>query len=130
MNINVEMSIGEFFDKITILEIKESRIEDPEKLANVKKKLGYLNNLLDSLPFSRKQVEAEVDRLRQVNEKIWDIEDNIRLKEASKSFDEEFIELARSVYYTNDKRAEIKRAINIKLGSDFVEEKSYEEYAS
>lgn len=130
MNINVEMSIGEFFDKITILEIKKSRIKDVEKLGNVEKELDYLNNLLSEIPFSRDQVEIEVTGLREVNEKIWDIEDNIRLKESSKSFDDGFIELARSVYFTNDKRAEIKRDINLKLGSDFVEEKSYEEYAS
>jgi len=129
MNINVEMSIGEFFDKITILEIKESRIKDAEKLINVKKELSYLNNLLSGLPFSRDQVEKEVIDLREINEKIWDIEDNIRLKESSKAFDEEFTELARSVYFSNDRRAEIKRDINLKLGSDFVEEKSYEDYS-
>lgn len=128
MNINVEMSIGEFFDKITILEIKECNIKDAEKLANVKKELGYLNDLLSELPFSREQVRKEVADLRVVNEKIWDIEDSIRIKESSKSFDDDFIELARSVYITNDRRAEIKRDINLKLGSDFVEEKSYEEY--
>ena len=130
MNVNVEMSIGEFFDKITILEIKECNIKDAGKLANVKKELGYLNGLLSELPFSRDQVEKEVNDLREINEKIWDIEDNIRLKELSKSFDAEFIELARSVYFSNDKRAEIKRDINLKLESDFVEEKSYEEYTS
>ena len=128
MNVSVEISIGEFFDKITILEIKQDRISSAEKLVNIKKELDYLNKLLDSLPFSRADVESEVAELRTINEQLWEIEDDIREKESNKSFDEGFIELARSVYFTNDKRSDVKRAINIKLGSDFVEEKSYEEY--
>lgn len=129
MNINVEISVGEFFDKITILEIKQERINDEDKLKNVNNELGYLNALIDSLPFERADVEQEVRDLKSINEKIWEIEDNIRLKEAAKEFDADFIELGRSVYFSNDKRAEIKRQINIKLGSDFVEEKSYEDYS-
>jgi hypothetical protein len=128
MNINVELSIGEFFDKMTILEIKQERIPDPVKLENINKEHAYLVDLLNQLPFSRTDVENEVAELKSVNEALWVIEDDIREKERNKIFDEEFIELARSVYITNDRRSEIKRAINIKLGSDFVEEKSYEEY--
>lgn len=128
MNINTEISIGEFFDKITILEIKQSRIKDASKLANINKELSALNRLLQASAFSRSDVEQEVAELREINEKLWVIEDDIREKESKKLFDEEFIELARSVYFTNDKRSDIKRAINIKLGSDFVEEKSYEDY--
>lgn len=128
MNVNVEISIGEFFDKVTILEIKRERIQDEEKLKNINNELDALNTLLEQLPFSRDQVADEVGELKAINEKLWVIEDDIRDKEAAKSFDQEFIELARSVYITNDRRSEVKRDINIKLGSSFVEEKSYEQY--
>jgi len=128
MNISVEISIGEFFDKLTILEIKQSQIKDAAKLENINKELGALNALLQDLPFSREDVEREVNALRVVNEQLWVIEDDIRLKESKKSFDEKFIELARAVYVTNDKRSKVKYSINQKLGSDFVEEKSYENY--
>lgn len=128
MNINIEISIGEFFDKLTILEIKKERIADRAKLVNINKELDALNALLDGLPVSRADVENEVNELKAINEKLWVIEDDIRDKESKKSFDREFIELARAVYFTNDKRSDVKRAINLKLGSDFIEEKSYEEY--
>lgn len=128
MNINLEISIGEFFDKITILEIKKERISDAEKLVHINNELDALIGLLDTLPFSRDDVEKEVGELRSINEQLWVIEDDIRDKESQKSFDQAFIELARSVYFTNDRRSDVKRDINIKLGSDFVEEKSYEEY--
>lgn len=128
MNINVDLSIGEFFDKMTILEIKRERITDRDKLDNINKEYSYLEGLLDELSITREDVAEEVGKLKEVNEKLWIIEDDIREKERRKSFDAEFIELARSVYITNDQRSEIKRAINLKLGSDFVEEKSYEEY--
>ena len=128
MNINVDLSIGEFFDKMTILEIKRERITDRDKLENINKEYSYLEGLLDELSITRKDVAEEVGKLKEVNEKLWIIEDDIREKERRKSFDAEFIELARSVYITNDQRSEIKRAINLKLGSNFVEEKSYEEY--
>ena len=128
MNINIEISIGEFFDKITILEIKQERIKDQAKLVNINRELDALNALLDGLPVSRADVENEVNELKAINEKLWVIEDDIRDKESKKSFDQEFIELARAVYFTNDKRSDVKRAINIILGSDFIEEKSYEEY--
>ncbi len=128
MNINVEISIGEFFDKVTILEIKSERISDEAKLVNINKELDALNALLDTLPISREDVAEEVAELKLINESLWIIEDDIREKERAKAFDEEFIELARSVYFTNDKRSDVKRAINVKLGSDFVEEKSYEDY--
>ena len=128
MNINVDLSIGEFFDKMTILEIKRERITDRDKLENISKEYSYLEGLLDELSITREDVAEEVGKLKEVNEKLWIIEDNIREKERKRFFDAEFIELARSVYITNDQRSEIKRAINLKLGSDFVEEKSYEEY--
>ena len=113
---------------MTILEIKRERITDRDKLENIYKEYSYLEGLLDELSITREDVAEEVGKLKEVNEKLWIIEDDIREKERSKSFDAEFIELARSVYITNDLRSEIKRAINLKLGSDFVEEKSYEEY--
>ena len=128
MNVNVDISIGEFFDKLTILEIKRVQIRDPDKLLNINKELDSLNELLAEQSFSREQVEEDVVALREVNNELWDIEDAIREKEAVKEFDEEFIKLARAVYITNDRRSEIKRDINMKLGSDFVEEKSYEKY--
>lgn len=128
MNVNVEISIGEFYDKLTILEIKKERINNTEKLVNINNELDGLNNLLAQLPFSRDDVSQEVSELRKINEALWEIEDDIREKESQKKFDERFIELARAVYITNDKRSDIKRDINLKLGSDFVEEKSYEEY--
>ena len=128
MNVNVEISIGEFFDKVTILEIKRERINDAGKLENINNELEALNALLEQLPFSRDDVANEVGELKAINEKLWVIEDNIRDKEAAKSFDQAFIELARSVYITNDKRSDVKRDINIKLGSSFIEEKSYEQY--
>lgn len=128
MNVKLEISIGEFFDKLTILEIKKEQISDQEKLVNINKEFDALNALLDGLSFSRADVENEVNELKAINEKLWVIEDDIREKESAKAFDQAFIDLARSVYFTNDRRSEVKRDINIKLGSDFVEEKSYEEY--
>ncbi|HEX5638051.1 MAG TPA: DUF6165 family protein [Gammaproteobacteria bacterium] len=128
MNVNTEISIGEFFDKVTILEIKQARISDPAKLVNIKKELDGLNQLLARLPFSRDSIKKEFAELKQINEKLWVIEDDIRDKEAKKEFDQVFIDLARAVYITNDRRSEVKRDINLKLGSDFVEEKSYEKY--
>jgi len=128
MNVNVEISIGEFFDKITILEIKKERISNAGKLININKELDGLNNLLTQLPFSREGVEKEVLELLKINEALWEIEDDIREKESKKDFGDRFVELARAVYITNDRRSEIKMEINVKLGSDFVEEKSYEEY--
>ena len=129
MSVNIEISIGEFFDKITILEIKKERINDKAKLENINKELDALNALLDKLPFSRADIQQEFDELKAINEKLWVIEDDIRDKESAKEFDQVFIDLARSVYFTNDRRSDVKREINLKLGSSFIEEKSYEEYS-
>jgi len=128
MNVRVEISIGEFFDKLTILEIKRSRIEDAAKLENIDRELNGLNHLLEELPFSRKDVSDEVDELKAINEKLWVNEDELRDKESRKVFDDAFIKLARAVYQTNDRRFEVKKTINLKLGSDFIEEKSYKPY--
>ena len=128
--ISVPVAHGELIDKITILEIKSERIGDSLKLANVRTELDLLNETWSRDPSSRTDIAAERARLRRVNEALWDIEDRIRLKEKSKAFDAEFVELARSVYIRNDERAAIKRTINQKLGSTLVEEKSYEDYGS
>jgi len=128
--ISVPVSYGELIDKITILEIKSERIKNAAKLANVRVELDLLNGTWQEDPAASTDIAAERDALHRVNEALWDIEDRIRLKEKAKSFDTEFIELARSVYIRNDERAEIKRAINEKLGSTLVEEKSYEDYGA
>jgi len=126
--ISVPVSYGELIDKITILEIKSERITSAAKLANVRVELEILDATWRADSAARTDIAAERAALRRVNEALWDIEDRIRLKEKAKAFDAEFIELARSVYIRNDERAEIKRAINGKLGSTLVEEKSYEDY--
>ncbi len=122
----VPVSIGELVDKITILRIKEKRIDDATKVANVKKELVAL---LDVCHTHKIPVEdALVVELQQVNTELWDIEDAIRDKERAKQFDSNFIELARAVYVKNDRRFEAKSKINKKFGSQYVEEKSYKPY--
>ena len=128
MNISIEISIGEFFDRLTILQIKQDKIADLTKLENVKKELDYLNAKLASANISEDKIAEELGGLRRVNEALWGIEDAIRIKEAQGTFDQEFIDLARSVYVNNDERSDLKRTINKKLGSSFVEEKSYASY--
>jgi len=129
MTIKVELSYGEMLDKITILQIKSERISDAGKVANVNMELSLLSDLWESDEKSGIDISEEFARLKKINEALWDIEDDIRDKERAKEFDEKFIELARAVYVTNDQRADIKRVINIKLGSDLVEEKSYADYS-
>lgn len=121
----IEVSIGEIVDKLSILSIKKQNISDKSKLDNVIKEHDYLNNIV----FEVLKIEYEDFKdMIEINSSLWDIEDNLRIKEKSKLFDEEFIQLARSVYYTNDKRASIKKRINQKYGSNFSEEKSYSPY--
>lgn len=123
----IEVSIGEVFDKLSILEIKTEKIKDEIKLNNVKKEYNYLlNKLKEEFNFTLNDINYI--ELKNINQTLWDIEDNIRIKEKNKSFDQEFINLARNVYITNDKRAEIKKKINISLGSNFIEEKEYIQY--
>ena len=128
--ISVPVSHGELIDKITILEIKAARIRDAAKLANVRAELDLLNATWAGDSASRTDIATERAGLKAVNEALWDIEDRIRLKEKAQAFDAEFIELARSVYFRNDARAAIKRQINLKLGSQLVEEKSYQDYSA
>jgi len=125
----VEVSNGELLDKISILELKMLKIEDEEKLVNVKKEFETLNPLVVSL-FEKydSQLQNHYLELAKINGELWDIEDWIRDCEREKRFDKEFVELARSVYITNDKRCEIKKLINILTSSGLVEEKSYKEY--
>ena len=124
----VPVSPGELLDKITILRIKSARIEDPGRLANVRRELALLeHSWRQSVPTSV-QLSADEAALERVNSQLWDIEDQIRSLEAQRRFDEGFIELARSVYLRNDERAAIKQRINLKLKSVIVEEKSYQPY--
>jgi len=126
--IQTPVSYGELIDKITILEIKSRRITDAAKLANVRNELDLLNATWANHLASQNDIGDERARLFAVNELLWDIEDKIRLKERARAFDQEFIELARAVYFRNDERAAFKREINLKLGSQLVEEKSYQDY--
>ena len=127
-SIVVPISPGELLDKITILRIKSERISDAAKLANVQRELQLLERTWQSSPYATRDVSELIGKLQEINRNLWDIEDRIRLKEAEGAFDAEFIELARSVYFNNDERAAIKRAVNIDLGSAIVEEKSYADY--
>jgi len=122
------VSFGELIDKITILEIKCGQMRAAAKLANVRTELDLLNAAWAQNPASHTNIAAERARLKIVNQALWDIEDRIRVKEKAQAFDAEFIELARSVYIRNDERAAVKREINLRLGSQLVEEKSYQDY--
>lgn len=127
MSIMTEISLGEFLDKLIILRIKAERISDANKLQNIARELKMLENAWSDSDRNQGNIETELRELKQVNGLLWDIEDKLRGKEAKQEFDEEFIELARSVYLNNDKRAHIKSTINIKLDSALLEEKSYGE---
>lgn len=127
-NILVPVSPGEVLDKITILEIKSERISDPEKLANVRAELALLSATWAGSVSEDETVHALHAQLREVNEALWDIEDDIRDQERTAKFDERFIQLARSVYVTNDRRSRIKKELNLHLGSQIIEEKSYQAY--
>lgn len=125
MKVEIEVSIGELYDKITILRIKKDRITDADKLHNIKKELQYLENkVLNNDPI----IENLTKELFEINSKLWDIENNKRRCESENNFGWGFIQLARDVYFYNDKRAEIKRKINIHTNSDVVEEKQYTDY--
>jgi uncharacterized protein YukE len=128
MALKIEVSAGEFLDKLTILEIKSQRIQDPAKVKNVRKELQLLHDAWASSQLSHKDISSQLRALKEVNETLWDIEDQIRRKEAEQLFDDQFVQLARSVYQYNDRRADIKRELNRILGSGLVEEKSYPDY--
>ncbi len=122
------VSYGELIDKITILEIKSERIADEKKLVNVRHELNLLEQTWQESPGASQDIAGERAELKRINEALWEIEDEIRLKEADADFGPRFIELARAVYVTNDERAAVKRRINDQLGSEIVEEKSYADY--
>jgi hypothetical protein len=124
---NIEVSTGEVLDKLSILEIKSENIIEEIKVKNIIKELTYIKNISINL-LSNQDINSIYIELKEVNTKLWVIEDTIRLKEKNKIFDTEFIELARQVYITNDIRANLKKQINTITDSHFVEEKSYETY--
>jgi uncharacterized protein YukE len=128
MSLQTSISYGEFLDKLTILDIKSERIKDNNKLANINHERDVLKAIWEKHGSAGSDISEEYDALKKINERLWEIEDDIRDKERNKEFDQNFIELARSVYITNDERARIKKVINEKLGSDLVEEKSYSDY--
>ena len=121
-----EISAGELFDKITILEIKKEKISNKEKLVDVEKELNSLNDTVGKFIPDQSNISKHINDLKEINLKLWDIEDGKRAAEKEKKFDQKFIELARNVYKFNDERAKIKLAINTSLGSNIKEVKSYE----
>ena len=126
--IQVPVSFGELLDKIAILQIKSERLSDDAKLVNVRNELSALELTWMAHPAAGHNIVELRAQLKAVNERLWVIEDDIRIKEKAQEFDAEFIKLARSVYFENDDRARIKKDINLALGSSYVEEKSYQDY--
>lgn len=122
------VSPAELLDKITILEIKSERMADPAQRANVRHELRVLEQVWEEVAASDERTRRLRADLKAINERLWEIEDAIRAKEAQRQFDDEFVELARSVYRSNDRRAALKRELNAHLGSEFREEKSYQDY--
>lgn len=120
----IEISVGEAFDRLTILKIKSERIKNESKLTNIMNEYFYLQNLLKE-ELDVNEEDEDFKKLLKVNETLWDVEDKLREHEEAQDFEEDFVALARSVYELNDKRASIKKDININWGSEFVEEKSY-----
>ena len=128
MKINIPASIGELFDKITILEIKKSKIKDENKLIFINKELNLLKKVVKSKKINTRSLSTLVKKLKNVNLKLWNVEDKLRKFEKNKQFKKDFINYARKVYYTNDKRAILKNEINLKTNSIINEVKSYEKY--
>ncbi len=130
MLIQAPISLGELIDKITILEIKAVHIDDETKLRNVTHELTILNQKVDSLldATGKAKLEPLKKSLKDINQELWVIEDDIRDCERARDFSDKFIQLARAVYFTNDKRAAVKKDINLAFGSELIEEKSYKDY--
>ena len=124
----IPISWGELFDKITILQIKSEKILSPDSLKNIDRELKQLKLTFDTTFAENSEALELAEELRRINSKLWDVEDRIREKEKKKVFDNEFIQLARSVYMKNDQRSVIKRKINKAFGSELIEEKSYSKY--
>ena len=125
----IPISPGELLDKITILQIKAERITDPVKAANVKTELDMLRKVWDESVESDDVITTLSAELKSINERLWEIEDDIRDEERNRRFGERFVELARAVYVTNDERADAKKKVNLHLNSTIVEEKSYQDYS-
>ena len=129
MKILAEISVGELFDKITILNIKTKKIQDSEKLMNIKNELNFLNNQASNIKVKdQESLNKNINKLQSINEELWDIENYKRECEANKDFGEKFIELSRDVHFKNDIRAQIKKEINLLTDSNIVEEKEYSKY--
>jgi len=124
----IHVSVGELYDKFTILSIKHEKIADPTKKAMVEKEMRYLQDVMMDITTFPPSETRVVEELRNINAELWDIEDKIREKERLRQFDREFIELARSVYKKNDKRSEIKNEINEIFNSELTDIKSYQKY--
>ncbi len=125
MIVSVPVSVGELLDKVSILRIKLDKFQDEGRRANVKRELDALLEVCDTKGLTHQELEAELVR---INSRLWEVEDQLRVLESRKDFGAEFVELARSVYYTNDERAQIKRRLNEHFGSTLVEEKEYVDY--
>lgn len=129
MKILAEISVGELFDKITILNIKSQKMNDSEKLINIKNELNYLNNQASNINVKDQiSLSQNINKLQSINEELWDIENYKRECEANKDFGEKFIQLSRDVHFKNDIRAQIKKEINLLTDSNIVEEKEYSKY--
>ena len=128
MEVNIPVSLGELLDKISILEIKSVKISNESKLTNIKKELSGLKKVLENLNINFVEIKKLYEELYKINLGLWEIEDSIRILEKNKNFEKDFIDLARSVYITNDKRFQVKNEINKLFNSNYVEEKSYEDY--
>ena len=128
MKINLPASIGELFDKITILEIKKLKIKDKTKLKIVNQELSLLKKVVLTKRINKRKLASTIKKLKNINLQLWNVEDKLRIFEKNKSFKEDFVNYARKVYHMNDKRAFLKNEINIKTNSLISEVKSYEEY--
>ena len=128
MKINLQASIGELFDKITILEIKKLKIKDKTKLKIVNQELTLLKKVVLTKRINRRKLALTIKQLKNINLQLWNVEDKLRIFEKNKSFKKDFVNYARKVYHMNDKRAFLKNEINIKTNSLISEVKSYEEY--
>ena len=129
MKILAEISVGELFDKITILNIKTQKIHDSEKLLNIEKELNFLNHQTSNINVKdQESLNRNIEKLQLINEELWDIENYKRECEANKDFGEKFIQLSRDVHFKNDIRAQIKKEINLLTDSNVVEEKEYSKY--
>ena len=129
MKVLVEISVGELFDKITILNIKTQKIHDSEKLLNIEKELNFLNHQTSNINVKdQESLNRNIEKLQLINEELWDIENYKRECEANKDFGEKFIQLSRDVHFKNDIRAQIKKEINLLTDSTVIEEKEYSKY--